>query len=362
MWSETEVTRKLGVQYPIIQAGMAGGPASPELAAAVSKAGGLGTLGAGYWTGEQLRDAVRTVRRLTDRPFAVNLFAPEPYEVSEERISRVQERMRRYRKELGLSEPQFPKQFAPAFEEQMEVVLEERVPVFSFTFGKLGAEWVQALKGRDVVVIGTATTVREAVTLEESGVDMVVAQAFEAGGHRGTFLSRFEDALIGGMALIPAMVDAVRIPVIAAGGIMDGRGIAAALTLGAQGVQLGTAFLTCRESGAHPLHQQAVLSATDESTILTRAFSGKPARGIRNRFIEEMADVEVPDYPVQNALTREIRQAAGKQRRSEFLSMWAGQGTRLSREMTAEALIQVLVKETEKAVGRLAWGVREGLS
>jgi nitronate monooxygenase len=251
-----------------------------------------------------------------------------------------------------------PERFAPSFEEQMKVVLEERVPVFSFTFGMLDAEWIQALKERDTVVIGTATTVREAVALEQSGVDMVVAQSAEAGGHRGTFLGRIEDALIGGMALIPAVVDAVRVPVIAAGGIMDGRGIAAAMALGAQAAQLGTAFLTCKESGAHALHQQAVLSATEESTVLTRAFSGKPARGIRNRFIEEMADADVPDYPVQNALTREIRQAAGQKGRPEYMSMWAGQGTRLSREMTAEALVKALVNETEEVMERIVQGVR----
>ncbi|SEN30760.1 NAD(P)H-dependent flavin oxidoreductase [Lihuaxuella thermophila] len=353
MWPETELTRRLCIRYPIIQAGMAGGPASPKLAAAVSEAGGLGTLGAGYWPAEQLREAVRSVRRLTGRPFAVNLFVPGPYEVSVERISRVQARMRSYRRGLGLPEAIVPDQFAPSFEEQMEVVLEERVPVFSFTFGALSEYWLKALKERDIVVIGTATTVREALALEQSGVDMVVAQSGEAGGHRGTFLGRFEDALIGGMALIPAMADAVRIPVIAAGGIMDGRGIAAAMMLGAEGVQLGTSFLTCEESGAHELHQQAVLSADEESTVITRAFSGKPARGIRNRFIVEMADEEVPDYPVQNALTKDIRQAAGQQGVPEFMSMWAGQGTRLSRQLSAGLLVRTLVEETEDAVRRM---------
>lgn len=358
MWSETEFTRRLCIRYPIIQAGMAGGPASPKLAAAVSEAGGLGTLGAGYWSGEQLRKAVRTVRHLTDKPFAVNLFIPGPYEASVESISRVQERMSPYRRDLGLPEPKVPKRFAPSFEEQMEVVLEERVPVFSFTFGALSEYWLKSLKELDIVVIGTATTVQEAVVLEQNGVDMVVAQSGEAGGHRGTFLGRFEEALIGGMALIPAMTDAVRIPVIAAGGIMDGRGIAAAMALGAQGVQLGTAFLTCEESGAHELHQQAVLSATEESTTITRAFSGKPARGIRNRFIEEMADAEVPDYPVQNALTKDIRQAGGHQGRPDYMSMWAGQGTRLSRKMTAELLVKTLVEETEETIRRIALKVR----
>ncbi|MFY0544981.1 NAD(P)H-dependent flavin oxidoreductase [Brevibacillus sp. H7] len=347
MWPKTIASQRLQIDYPIIQAGMAGGATSPQLVAAVSRAGGLGTLGAGYMTAEQIRTAIREIRRLTDRPFGVNLFLPEPYEVEQpnQDVARV---LNEIRNELGLAPDPEVTRFAEPFEEQMAAVLEERVPVFSSTFGILEAEWVAELKRQGSVVIGTATTVREAKALEESGVDMVVAQGSEAGGHRGSFLPDAASNLIGTMALVPQVADAVNLPVIAAGGIMDGRGIAAALALGASAVQLGTAFLTCEESAAHVRHKHAILDSADESTVITRVFSGKPARGIRNAFMDALAPYEqdVPVYPVQNALTRDIRQAAAKQQRSDYLSMWAGQASPLSRAISAEELIQQLVRET----------------
>ncbi len=352
MWPKTIVTQTLQIDYPIIQAGMAGGPTTPQLVAAVSRAGGMGTLGAAYMSPEQIRTAIREIRELTDRPFGVNLFIPETFEVEEpnQEVARV---MNGIREELGLSLNPTVSRYQEPFEEQLAVVLEERVPVFSFTFGVLAPEWLEQCKRQGTVVIGTATTVREAKVLERSGVDMVVAQGSEAGGHRGSFLHDAASNLIGTMALVPQVADAVGIPVIAAGGIMDGRGIAASLALGADGVQLGTAFLTCEESGAHACHKQAVLNSADESTVITRVFSGKQARGIRNAFIEALTPCEqdVPMYPVQNALTRDIRQAASKQQRPEYLSMWAGQASPLSRVIRAEELMKELVRQTEQ-VGR----------
>jgi nitronate monooxygenase len=355
MWTKTSVTKQLGIEYPIIQAGMAGGATSPQLVAAVSRAGGLGTLGAAYMTAEQLRAAIREVRQLTDRPFGVNLFIPEPYHV-EEPAGDVARVMNEVRDELGLPPNPQVTSHAEPFEEQMAVVLEERVPVFSFTFGIPAPEWMAELKRRDILVVGTATTVREAKALEESGADMVVAQGSEAGGHRGSFLHDAASNQIGTMALVPQVADAVRIPVIAAGGIMDGRGIAASLALGASGVQMGTAFLTCLESTAHARHKQELLQSTDESTVITRVFSGKPARGIRNAFIEALSPHEnnIPPFPVQNAFTRDIRQAAAKQQRSEYLSLWAGQASSLCRAVSAEELMQQLVRETEQICRKFA--------
>jgi nitronate monooxygenase len=225
------------------------------------------------------------------------------------------------------------------------VVLEERVPVFSFTFGALEGPHVSALKEAGSIVIGTATTVREGLALEESGVDAVVGQGSEAGGHRGTFIGDFEDALVGTMALVPQLADSASIPVVAAGGIMNGRGLAAALVLGAEGAQMGTAFLPCPESGIHPKYKEAVLRAESEETALTRAFSGKPARGIRNRFLTEMEGTEVPSYPVQNAYTRDIRAAAAKEDRIEFMSLWAGQASRLGRAVPAAELVEGVAQE-----------------
>jgi nitronate monooxygenase len=197
--------------------------------------------------------------------------------------------------------------------------------------------------------------VREAELLQANGVDAIVAQGSEAGGHRGTFLDDWRDALTGTLALVPQITDRIEIPVIAAGGIMDGRGIIAALALGAEGVQMGTAFLPCKESGAHECHKKAVLSCTEDRTVLTRAFSGRPARGIRNRFTVEMEthrDI-LPAYPLQNALTRDIRQAAAKQNRPEFLSLWAGQAAALSRGKTAGELLAEWIQEAEQILQQL---------
>lgn len=197
-------------------------------------------------------------------------------------------------------------------------------------------------------MIGTATTVHEAKTLEKGGVDAVVAQGSEAGGHRGTFAGPFETAMVGLFALVPQMADAVRIPVIAAGGVMDARGVTAALALGAAGVQMGTAFLACPESGAHPLHKEALRSSADDSTMVTRAFSGKPARAIRNAMAEDLGSpsVEIPGYPTQNALTREIRREAARAGLPEWMSMYAGQGSRLCTAEPAAKLLRRIVEET----------------
>jgi nitronate monooxygenase len=233
-------------------------------------------------------------------------------------------------------------------------VLEERVPIFSFTFGALAAEDVAALARAGAVVMGTATTVREARALEAAGVHAVVAQGGEAGAHRGTFLGPPERGLTGTLALVPQVAAAVALPVVAAGGIMDGRGLAAVLALGAQGAQLGTAFIPCPESGASAAHKEALLARRDEDeTTLTRAFSGKTARGLRNRFIEQMEGAPLLPYPLQNAMTTDLRREAARAGRSDLLSLWAGQGVPLARLRPAGDLVRDLVRETEEAVARL---------
>jgi nitronate monooxygenase len=339
---DTRVTAAFGIKHPIVQAPMAGGPTTAALVAAVSNAGGLGSLGAAYLPPEKLREKVGEIRALTDRPFNVNLFLPSPFEADSRRIERANELLAPYREELGVRSPGIPSSFEENFDEQLEVVLEERVPVFSFTFGSLAPELAGRLKENGTTVVGTATTVREGLRLEEDGVDAVVTQGSEAGGHRGTFLGDFGDALIGTMALVPQMVDALTVPVVASGGIMDGRGLAAALVLGAGAAQMGTAFLACEESGAHPRFKRAVLEATEDETAITRAFSGRAARGVKNRFMTEFGanDEELAPFPVQNALTRDVRAAAQRQDRPEFMSLWAGQGARLVRRTTAANLVR----------------------
>ncbi len=274
-------------------------------------------------------------------------------------IGRANELLAPYREELGIEAPGIPSSFEEDFDDQLAVVIEARVPVFSFTFGSLAPEIVDRLKENGTIVVGTATTVREGLRLEEDGVDVVVAQGSEAGGHRGTFLGDFGDALIGTMALVPQMVDALSVPVVASGGIMDGRGLAAALVLGAGAVQMGTAFLACEESGAHPEFKSAVLQATEDGTAITRAFSGRPARGIKNRFMGEVGEDErLAPFPVHNALTRDVRAAAQRQDRPEFMSLWAGQAARLARRTTAADLVRETAQGAEAALAAAAGKTR----
>ncbi len=356
MTLKTRVTQTLKIEHPVVQAPMAGGPTTPELIAAVSNAGGLGSLGAAYLSPETLREQVREIRRQTEAPFNVNLFAPSPYEANPERIERSGELLGPYREELDIQAPEMPSLFEESFDDQLEIVLEESVPVFSFTFGVPSEEQLRRLRDAGVITVGTATTVREGLRLEEEGVDVVVAQGSEAGGHRGTFLGDFRDALIGTVALVPQMVDALSVPVVAAGGVMDGRGLAAALVLGAEAAQMGTAFLTCEESGAHPEFKRAVLGAAEDQTAVTRAFSGRAARGIKNRFLVEVGEheEELPPFPVQNALTRDVRAAAQRQGRPEFMSLWAGQAVRLARLATAAQIVEGVVEGAERALRRRA--------
>lgn len=357
MWNKNSFTQTLNIEYPIIQAGMAGGTTTPELVAAVSNAGGMGMLGAGYMTPEAIKNSVRKIRNLTDKPFGVNLFIPNSNVVVD---SEAVFQMKEHLKKMGPFDEETIKvhpenKSSEQFKKQLEVTLEEKVPIFSFTFGILGGKETEQLQQQGTFIMGTATTVEEAIQLEKNHVDAIVAQGFEAGGHRGTFLGSYEHSLIGTMALVPQVVDNVRIPVIASGGIMDGRGIVASLALGASAVQMGTAFLVSQESGAHPKYKQAVLQSRDTDTVMTKMFSGKPARGIRNTFIESMWGYEgdIPAYPLQNALTRPMRNWAKQEGNSEYMSLWAGQASSLSVETTAFDIVLQLVKGTENALKHL---------
>jgi len=354
MWPRI-LAKQLGIAYPIVQAPMAGGSTRPELVVAVSEAGALGSLAGGALAPEALATAIREVRRLTRRPFAVNLFVPDAAPPpSEAEVAAAVAALDPIRRELGLGARPGPAP-PPDFAGQLAVAREEKVGVLSFTFGELPPAEVRALQAAGTRVIGTATTAEEARRLEATGVDAVVAQGSEAGGHRGTFAGPPERALVGTMALVPQIVDAVRIPVVAAGGIMDGRGIVAAFALGASAVQMGTAFLACAESGAHPLHKEAVLRRRGEdATTLTRSFTGRLARGFANRFMVEIerAGAILP-YPHQNQLTQDLRQAAAQQERPEFLSLWAGQGAPLAVEKGARELVEDLVAEAERVARSL---------
>jgi len=349
---QTDLTRRLGLSHPIFQAPMAGGGDTVEMVAAAGEAGALGFIGAAYLSPQQIVEAGKSVREQSRHPFGINLFAPLPRpEVRSESVKALA-LVSAFCQELGVEPPKMPTFTGHAFEEQLDAVLNSGASVFSFTFGLLPQPAMESLRSHGFFILGTATHVEEAVALEKSGVDAIVAQGSEAGGHRGTFLGDVHDGMVGTISLVPQVADAVSVPVVASGGIMDGRGLAAALTLGASAVQMGTAFLACDESGISPAYREAILTARKNQTRLTRAFSGRWARGIVNRFMDEMdaagTDAILP-FPLQNQLTRPMRTAAAQQGRQEFLSLWAGQGVHMARRETVQDLIARIVREVERA-------------
>lgn len=348
----TNLVKRLGLTHPIIQAPMAGGATTVELVAAVCEAGALGFLGCAYSSPDDIRRTAAAVRAQTERPFGINLFAPlAPLEPPPD-PSRAIAALSKAHADLGLPPPSPPRQVATAFDDQLGAVLDSDASVFSFTFGLPSPPTLEAVRNRGLVIAGTATTVNEAIALEAAGVDAVIAQGSEAGAHRGTFDTTFDAGMVGTLSLVPQVVDAVSVPVIASGGIMDGRGVAAALVLGAQAAQLGTAFLTCPESGIPDAHKRAILAAREHATRVTRAFSGRPARALVNELMDRL-DAE-PDailpFPLQNALTRPLRSAAAEQGRAEYLSLWAGQGVRLARDLPAAELVAEIARETAAAL------------
>ncbi|MQR97160.1 nitronate monooxygenase [Fictibacillus phosphorivorans] len=348
----------LNIKYPIIQAGMAGGPTTPELIAEVSEAGALGTLGAGYLAPQQIKSALESIQKLTRSPIAVNLFLPETTDMDKDTILAMQQQLNTYRKKLGIPEVHNIPKTENLFAKQLATVIEAGVKIVSFTFDAPSKRLVEKLHASEIIVIATATSVEEAIHLESNGVDLIVAQGAEAGGHRGAFLSGGSESMIGTMALIPQVVDAVSCPVVAAGGIMDGRGMAAALTLGASAVQLGTAFLTVKESGANSIHKETILTSRDTDTKITRVFSGKSARGFKNEMmidLERTVRDDVPPYPLQHFLTSDIRKEAAIQGDKEMMSMWAGQASSLARESYASELVRSLVDQCDTAFQKAPW-------
>jgi nitronate monooxygenase len=336
---------RLGVRLPIIQAPMAGGPDTPELAAAVGEAGGLGSLGCGYQSAEAIGELVARTRSRTSKPFSLNLFVRDDAQDDAEAREHVMPILAAFRQELALPAHGGPAKPPPSFAAQLAAVVRTRPRVFSFTFGLPTAAQVSELRAANILVIGTATSIDEAEALAALGVDAVCAQGSEAGGHRGTFIGRAEDALVGTMALTRQIVARIRLPVIAAGGIMDGAGIRAALALGATAVQLGTAFMLCPEAGTHPAHRAHLVSAEARRTVVTRAFSGRAARGVRNRFTDAFEGIAAAPFPQQQELTAELRAAAAARGRTDLMQMWAGQGASLLRELPAAALVHALAVE-----------------
>jgi nitronate monooxygenase len=342
---------RLGIEYPIIQGPLGGGPSTPELVAAVSNAGGLGSLGAAYLTPDQITEAIRRIRALTSRPFSVNLFSGAWETGASVDAAPMLEVLAETHAALGLPPPDLPTLPPDPYPAQLEAVLDARPPIFSFTFGVPDPDAMARLKSRGIMIIGTATTADEARLLTDAGVDAIVAQGSEAGAHRGTFASSFEDAMVPTLELVRQVRARVATPVIASGGLMDGHDIASALAAGAAAVALGTAFLACPESGASDAYKRAVLAADKDTTVVTRAFSGRPARGLKNEFIARLEGKQsiILPYPAQNALTRAMRSAAAERGNAGFLSLWAGQGVARARALPAGELVRCLAKELDEA-------------
>jgi nitronate monooxygenase len=354
MWNDTPFTRLFDRRYPIVQGPFGGGLSSPRLTAAVSNAGGLGSFGAQGMPPDRIRAVVGEIRALTTAPFAVNLWvstadaraediSPADHEAAVAVLAPLFDT-------LGIAPPSFPPAADPTFEDQVAALIEARPPIVSFIFGVPSPAILDRCRSLRIRTIGTATTVDEARALDAAGVEAIVATGAEAGGHRPSFLRSAEASLMGTMALVPQVADAVRAPVIAAGGISDGRGVVAALALGAHAVQIGTAFLACDESNAHPAHRAALRNAAHgDGTLLTRGFTGRLGRGLRNTLgdaLESPSLARLP-YPFQGHLVAALKQAALAQGRVELVPFWGGQSAPLITHTAASALFASLVTSAD---------------
>ncbi|MGW7210385.1 nitronate monooxygenase [Streptomyces sp. NPDC054837] len=337
--------------HPIVQAPMAGGVSVPQLAAAVSDAGGLGFLAAGYKTADGLYQEIKQLRGLTGRPFGVNLFMPQPEYADPAAVEVYAHQLSGeaswYETELG--DPDSGRD--DGYDAKLAVLLDNPVPVVSFHFGVPSSEVLESLRRAGTFTLVTATTAEEALAVQRAGADAVIAQGVEAGGHQGTHrdVPENDGTGIGLLSLVGQIRETVGIPVVAAGGIMRGSQIAAVLAAGAAAAQLGTAFLATTESGAAPVHKQALTNPLFVRTELTRAFSGRPARGLVNRFLREHGRYAPAAYPEIHHLTSPLRKAAAKAKDAQGMALWAGQGHRMARELPAGRLVEVLVAELADA-------------
>jgi nitronate monooxygenase len=355
-WNENRLTARLGIVYPVIQ-GPLGGLSSQKLTAAVSNFGGLGSFGAHSLTPEAIKEVIGQIRSLTSKPFAMNLWVSMEDEgartADESAFNRSLAPLAAHIAALGAPRPTFKAYSPTRFEDQARVLLDAKVPIFSFIFGIPPREILEKCRAKSIVTIGTATTPEEGAALQEAGVDAIVASGFEAGGHRGSFLRAADDSLTGTFALVPQIVDRVDVPVIAAGGIGDARGVVAALALGAEAVQMGTVFLACEESGASLLHRQALRGKKAGHTALTKGFTGRLARGIHNRLLQELNQdgTAILPYPLQRSLVRNLAIPAEAAGRSDLLPLWAGQSANLSTCTDVLAFLTSLVEEVSEIAG-----------
>ncbi len=352
MWYQTKATETLGIQYPILQGPFGGNLSSVELASTVSNAGGLGGYGAYTLSPQGLSDIARKLKAATDKPYNINLWVSDTDAVGgvvlDGQFKRAQELFKPYFDELGIELPEKPAPFKTRFENQVEVILYERPPVFSFMFGTPSADILEQCRKLGIVTIGAATTLDEAIALEAAGVDLIIASGFEAGGHRPSFLAPAESSTIGTFVLLQLIKEKVKAPVIAAGGIANGKGVAAVLALGADAAQIGTAFLVTDESNATAIHKQMLFSDAAKYTTLSRAFTGRLGRGITSRIAKDLIHQEngfLP-FPLQTQFMSHIRKAAIEQEKWDMILFWGGQIAPVLKHTKALELMSALIKET----------------
>lgn len=349
MWNHTAATKILGIEYPILQGPFGGGLSTVELTSAVSNFGGLGGFGAYTLSPEEIYSVHQRIRNKTNKPYNLNLWVSDTDivgTVDDETFNQVKEVYRPYFEQLGLDMPQKPS-FESRFENQLQAVLDIQPNVFSFMFGLLPEAVVEECHRKGILLIGTATTLDEAIALEHSGVDLIVASGFEAGGHRPSFLGQAENSLLGTFVLVQLIKEKVKIPVIAAGGIANGRGMASALVLGADAVQIGTAFLACEESGATDIHRNYLFSEAAKYTDLTKSYTGRLGRGLRTEISQAMLNQQnqILPFPLQSLFMSDLRKAALEKQREDLVFFWSGQIAPILKHRKVKLLMEALVED-----------------
>jgi nitronate monooxygenase len=352
MWYQTKASEILGIQYPILQGPFGGNLSSVELVSTVSNAGGLGGYGAYTLSPKEIIQVDQQIKAATNKPYNINLWVSDTDAVdgtvSDEQFKQAQTLFKPYFDELGIAMPGKPAPFKTRFENQVEVILHQRPPVFSFMFGIPSADVLEQCRRLGIVTVGAATTLDEAIMLESAGVDLIIASGFEAGGHRPSFLASAESSTIGTFVLLQLIKEKVKTPVIAAGGIANGKGVAAALALGADAVQIGTAFLACDESNATAIHKQMLFSDAAKYTTLSRAFTGRLGRGITSRIAKDLIHKEkgfLP-FPLQTQFMSHLRKAAIEQEKWDMILFWGGQIAPVLKHTKAAELMRSILEET----------------
>ncbi|AEW03043.1 2-nitropropane dioxygenase [Niastella koreensis] len=352
MWYNTKATEMLGIEYPILQGPFGGNLSSVELVATVSNAGGLGGYGAYTMSPQEIYDIDRQIKAATSKPYNLNLWVSDTDAVNgnitDEQYAQATKLFKPYFDEAGIALPEKPAPFKSRFENQLQVVLDIRPKVFSFMFGTLPASVLEQLRKLGIVTVGAATTLDEAIALEQTGVDMIIASGFEAGGHRPSFMATAEASTTGTFVLVQLLKEKIKTPIIAAGGIANGRGIAAALTLGADAAQIGTAFLATDESNALPMHREMLFSNAAKYTTLSRAFTGRLGRGITSRIAKDLSGKEnqfLP-FPLQTTFMSSLRKAALDKQKWDMILFWGGQIAPILKHRKAKQLMDSLIEET----------------